>query len=146
MPVETFGPFGGIFLGGVQFSTDPEPYEPLKWLKRHSVHMGIGGTVTIQDFGLFMKDNMLHLGSGRERFLEESIMLSLYGFYRTPGGVFSLTDWLNNSFTVFIKDFYVDPWLKGQGPTGTTISLYTYTMDLQVISIINLIGVPYTGS
>jgi len=145
MPVETFGPFGGVFLDGVQFSTDPEPYKPLQWAKRYSVHMGIGGAVTYQDFGIFAKDNMLHLASGATRFLEESVMLALHSRYRTKGVAFSFSDWLNNGFTVFIKDFYVDPWMKGISPSGGTISLYTYTMDLQVVSMTQFVGQAYTG-
>lgn len=145
MPFAVTGPFGAVVLGGTTFSTDPEPYEPLNWTKRHSVHMGIGGALTIQDFGMTMKDNTLKLGSGRERFLEESIMLALLTKYQTKGATYTLTDWLQNSFTVFIKDFKPVPFKKGGDTNGATISLWMYTMDLHVLSISQICGVTYTG-
>lgn len=140
------GPYGSVTLGGTQFSTDPEPYEPLNWAKRHTVHMAIGGAVTIQDFGTFMRDNTLRLGSGKERFMEESVMTALHTKYRARGVTYSFTDWLGNSFTVFIKSFVPVPWKKGGDVPGGTLSLYTYTMDLHVLVITNLIGVAYSGS
>ncbi len=149
MPAAQFGPFlpGGVFLNGVQFSTDPEPYEPLNWPRRHSVHMTIGGGVTIQDFGLVQRDDTLKLGSGSERFLDEAVMLQLYALYQTRGTVYTLTDWLGNSFTVFIKDFRVWPFKRGAGRGGAgVISLWRYTMDLHVLTIGQLVGQTYTGA
>ncbi len=139
------GPFGSVTLGGTQFSTDPEPYEPLNWPKRMSVHPAIGGALTIQDFGVFMRDNTLKLGSGGSRFLEESVFLALHTKYRTRGVSYTLTDWLQNSFTVFIKNFRVWPFKKGGDSTGGTISLYYYEMDLHVLAITQIAGQAYSG-
>lgn len=146
-----FGPFlpTGVFLGGVQFSTDPEPYEPLNWVKRHSIHQTIGGGVVIQDFGTFMKDNTLKLGSGRERFLDQAVMLLLYNKYLARGTVYAFTDWLGNDFDVFIKSFVPQPFKRGMGKAGSgpdPITLWTYTMELQVLTIRAVCGATYTGS
>lgn len=141
-----FGPFGNVVLGGVQFSTDPEPYEPLKWTKRISEHMAIGGKVTFQDFGLFMKDNKLHLGSGSTRFLAENVVQSLYTLYQSFGTTFTLTDWVNNAFTVLVWYFEAVPFKVGADQAHNRVSLYTYNMELRVTAITTLLGVPYTGT
>ena len=136
MPVPAVG---GITLDGVIFTTDPTVYEPLNWQKRMSIQMAIGGKVTIQDFGVFQKDNTVRLGG--ENFLEDAVVQSLHTKYRTRGATYAFTDWLGNSFTVFIKTFVPVPLKKGPG-----VSLYRYTMELQVLTITNLFGVAYTGS
>lgn len=140
-----FLPVGGVFLDGVQFSTDPEPYEPMNWEKRYSVHKGIGGKSTIQDFGTFMSDNTLRLGSGGSRFLEEAAVIALHTRYRVRGASYVFTDWLVNNFIVFITAFAPVPWKRGADEVGGTVSFYTYTMELQVIQINALLGVTYTG-
>ena len=137
---------GSVVLDGIAFNTDPEPYEPLNWEKRHSVTMAIGGKVTIQDFGTFMKDNTLRLGSGENRFLDELIMAALHSRYRTHSVTYVLTDWLGNNFTVFIKNFIVIPFRRGRDVSGAPISLWHYTMELQVVTINQLLGVAYTGA
>src|SRR6266705_3275869 len=105
---------GGLILDGVQFNTDPETYEPLNWEKRYSVNMAIGGAMTIQDFGLFAKDNMLNLASGGTRPLEESVVAALRARYATKAGNFTLTDWVGNSFVVFMEKFVPIPFKKGR--------------------------------
>lgn len=129
-------PTGGVFIGGIRFSTNPESYEPLNWKKRHSIHSTIGGGVTIQDFGVFMKDNTFKLASGRGQFLDQATFLALHALWRTKGVTFSLTDWLLNDFTVFIKEFV---------PVPFKTDLYTYTMELQITAINKLWGSVYTG-
>ena len=140
-----FGPFGNVTLDTVQFSTDPEPYEPLKWPKRRSEHMAIGGKVTFQDFGVFAKDNVLHLGSGNSRFLAEDVVIALHTRYRTAGASFSLTDLISNAFTVLIWAFEPVPYKVGADQAHNRVSIYTYTMELRVTAISSLFGVPYTG-
>ncbi len=145
----SFGPFlpTGVFLDGVQFSTDPEPYEPLVWAKRHSEHMTIGGGLVIQDFGAFMKDNTVRLGSGQTRLISEDIMLLLYNKYLARGFTYTFTDWLGNDFQVFIKSFVPVPFKRGADKGGNSVlSLYTYTMELQVLQINKIAGATYTGS
>lgn len=129
---------GVVTLGGIQFTTDPQIYNPMAWPKRFRVHKGLEGSVTIQDFGTFQKDNMVRLGSGATGYLEETVVESLHGFFRTRGATFTLTDWRDNEFTVFITRFE---------PVPTFIaSLYTYDMELQVRVITKLFGTVFTGA
>lgn len=131
-------PLGGVYIDSgvneVRFSTDPEPYEPLNWEKRYQVFMAIGGRVTIQDFGTFMKDNMLKLGSGQAQFLDQATVIALHTRFRTRGAVYGFRDWLNNRFTVFIKSFVPIPFKP---------DLYRYNMELQVTAIDQLWGVTF---
>jgi hypothetical protein len=129
-------PTGSIFLGGVRFSTNPETYEPLNWKKRWSKHPTIGGNVTIQDFGVFMKDDVFKLASGRGQFLDQATFLALHALWRTKGVNFTFTDWLVNNLTVFISDFI---------PVVFKTDLYTYTMQLEIVAINTLWGSVYTG-
>ena len=120
---------GGVFLGGVQFSTDPKPYEPSNWKKRVSVHQIIGGTVVIQDFGLWLPDRTLKLGSGNERPMMSDVKDAIQGFYASQGATFAFADWLGNSFNVFILNFRSEPFLRG----SLSVDLYFYDLDLQVV-------------
>jgi len=129
---------GTVYLGGTQFTTDPQVYQPLQWKKRATVHKGIQGAVTVQDFGTFAKDNRLTLASGPSGFLEKSVVEDLHAKYRTKGATYSLTDWFGNSFTVFIVDFDPEP--------ARARTLFRYTMTLQVLGITTLLGTAYTGS
>ena len=134
MPLATVG---GVYLDGLQFTTDPETYEPFNWEKRISEHRAIGSRVIIQDFGIAQKDLVLNLASGQSRFLRESLVTSLHTRYRTLGATYTLTDWLNNQFTVFIWSFVPVPFRP---------DLYTYRMTLKVRTITKLWNVTYTGS
>lgn len=140
-----FPTLGGVVLGGVTFSTDPDPYQNLNWKRRASRHMTIGGGAVIQDFGVVQVDNMLKLGSGNSRVLDDPTMQALHALYRTQGVAFPFTDWLGNAFTVFINDFVVWPFKQGGDAQGNTVRLYFYTMDLWTVSIQTLFGVAYTG-
>lgn len=143
MPLPTVG---GVFLDGVQFTTDPVTYEPMNWDKRMSVTQAIGGKVTVQDFGMFMKDNTVRLASAQTNVLNESTVIELHNRHRTRGLVYTFTDWLGNSFGVFIKSFVPIPVKKGRDTAGVVSVVYSYTMELQVLSITQLLGVAYTGS
>lgn len=129
-------PSGSVYLDGIQFSTNPEMYDILNWRKRYTIFPAIGGKVIIQDFGTFMKDNTIKLASGNAQFLDQATFLAFHSRWRTRGATFSFSDWLNNAFTVFIKDFL---------PVVFKTDLYRYTMELQVTQITMLWGVPYTG-
>jgi hypothetical protein len=145
MPDPQFGPFGGIVLDGVRFTTDPKPYEPLNWPKRFSEHRGIGGKVTLQDFGTFMKDNKLKLASGEYGVLDEVTMAGLHSRFRSRGVIFPMTDWLGNSFDVFIEMFRPWPRIKGGGPNGV-VSLWDYEMELHVLTINTLVGTAFVDA
>lgn len=129
-------PIGGITIGDVRLSTDPETYEPFNWTKRYSVHKHIGGGQTIQDFGVFQRDNTLKLASGERQILDTATVIALHVQYRTRGVSFSFTDWLGNTFTVFYTTFVPIPFRP---------NLWRYTMDLQVTTIAQLFGSPYSG-
>jgi hypothetical protein len=140
---------GGITLDGVQFNTDPATYEPVNWEKRYSKFAAIGGAMTIQDFGVFKKDNTLRLQSGDQNPLEESVVVALHTRFRTRGVTYALTDWLGNSFTVFIEKFVPVPLIQGLDGSvvgGGTLRLYSYSMDLHVLNIVNLYGVAFVGA
>jgi hypothetical protein len=130
-------PTGSVYLNNIQFSTNPETYDILNWRKRQSITAVIGGKVVIQDFGVYMKDNTIKLASGNAQFLDQATFLAFHALWRTRGATYSFTDWLNNSFTVFIKEFL---------PIVFKTDLYRYSMDLQVTQIITFWGVPYTGA
>lgn len=128
---------GTLVLDGITFTTDPRVYEPRNWPKRVSVHRGLNGSVTVQDFGLFAKDNRIRIESG-DQYLSTAVVDALQARYQTPGATYTLTDWLGNEFTVFILDFRpVEAQLGGA---------WRYSMDLVVLGIAQLNGVPYTGS
>lgn len=138
---------GGVLLDGIPFEIDPSPYEPLNWTKRHSVHKTIGGGQVIQDFGTYMTDNVLRLGSnGLARFMSGTVAKEIHRRWRAPGVSYPFADWLDNAFRVFIVTFVPIPLLRGQDDTGATVDLYAYTMDLQVTQIVTLFGDPYQGS
>ncbi len=129
---------GTVYLGGVRFSTDPQPYESYEWPKRMSEHPVLGGKVIIQDFGTGKHDLTITLGSGQNQYLEKSVVVALDAMYRTKGATYRLTDWLGNDMTVFIAAFK---------PTGTFLgTLFTYTMTLRVRAIAALFGNAYAGA
>ena len=127
---------GKITIGSTQLTTDPETYEAL-WPKRWSKHRGIGGSVTIQDFGHVSKDLVLRLSSGKQ-FLTYATVQAISAAHRTKGATYALTDWLGNEVTVFIGSF---------SPKVTFIDdLHTYEMELHVTAITKLFGASYGGS
>ena len=131
-------------MDGEQFTTDPQDYSPLNWTKRHSVLPGLQGSVTIQDFGTFKKDDVVRLRSG-DGFLTKAKVSTFHAKFRTKGATFSFTDWLGNAFTVFIRSFTPVPTFIPDDPDGSG-TLYRYDMELQVVSISTLFGAAYTGS
>ena len=128
---------GSLYLGGVRFTTDPGVYQR-QWPKRASKHPGIGGSITIQDFGRFAKDMTLTLQSGQHQLLESSVVESLEAMASVRGATYTLTDWSGNELTVFIVDFRADQTFVG--------SLCTYAMELHVLGVTKLFGATYTGS
>ncbi len=121
-------PVGGVTLGGIKFNTDPIPYRPYQWKKRHSILPGLGGSVTIQDFGAFDGDTPLELGSGDSQFLSEDKVQALKTLFFTRGATPTLEDWLGNSFSVFFREFEAEPVKKAGGTV-----LYRYKMALQQV-------------
>lgn len=135
----------GVVLDGVKFNTDPDPYEPYQHERRYSEHMTIRNPtelkgVVIQDFGVVPQDNMLVLGSGKERFMAEDVVTQLEFRYRMLGKQFFFSDWLGNQFMVFMRNFKPVPFKRGGDGSGGTISLYTYNMELKVTGYIKTYG------
>lgn len=130
-------PSAGVVLDGVTFNTDPNPYEHHNWKKRYSIHQAIGGKVIIQDFGTYAKDLVLKLGSGQAQFIDLTTVKALNTRWLIRGASYSFLDYLGNDFVVFISDF---------NPTIFRVDLYTYTMELQVLTINKLWSLTYTGS
>lgn len=135
-------PFGRVFIGPtgaeVQFTADPETLEvPLP--KRYSTHPGLGGIVTIQDFGLLMKDATVRLEG---EFLDDEVVRSLLTLYQTRGKSYHYLDWEGNDFTVFITDFAPVPYpWKIRSPTGAEVGgASRYRMTLQVMTATQLWG------
>lgn len=125
-------PISAVYLDGVQFTTDPLVYTR-NWVKRTSVHATIGG-VTIQDFGLKMKDQTLQLESDGNWMTADVVDL-IDAKYRALGLTYAFSDWNGTAATVFITEFT---------PVETFYpELYEYSLALRVVTLTMLRGVAY---
>ena len=143
------GPYGGITIDGVQLTTDPTRYEPLRWKKRTSFHQVIGppgtpGPAVIQDRGVTQVDDVVMLEG--ENPITDDVKAALHTRYRTKGQQYSYTDWVGNTFQVFIEDFQPRPYKTGGTAAGVKFTLWLYTLTLRVVSISQLDGVAYAES
>jgi hypothetical protein len=127
---------GTVQLGDTLFTTNPAVYKPLEWEARLSEHMEIGGTRSIQFFGVVQADDLIVLESGQTQILSQAAVIALFQKWQT-GATYPLTDWLGNSFMVLILDFK---------PVNYRPDLYHYTMRCRVTQIVALWGTPYSGS
>ena len=135
-----------VVFDGITFTTDPIPYDPFNWPKRDSKQSGVGLSVTIQDFGITMKNNVLKLGSGNQQILDLATVKAFFTRYQVQGATYAFSDWLGNVFTVYMHDFHPLPKIRGRLPNGGTDTLFTYTMELWVTGCTFLLGDAYTGS
>jgi hypothetical protein len=137
----SIGPFGRLGLGPtgaeIVFTADPTKYDPWHWKKRMSKHETIGGGVTIQDFGVTMKDAVIDIEASIEQFMENSVAASVHALFRTKGAVYHLYDWLGNSFTVFVEEFHPVPHRNLPGST--------YSMRVKIMACATLFGSAYAG-
>lgn len=129
---------GKVYLDGKQFTTDPKIQR--NWSPRQSVLPGIGGTVTIQDFGRWAKDMVLTLTSGGN-FMGAELKTQIDVLMMTRGATYTYTDYEGLEATVKILDFQ---------PQATFIRdralvLYEYTLILQIVTLTKLAGATYTG-
>jgi hypothetical protein len=130
---------GRVILNGITFATDPRTYRPLNWEKRYSVFKGVGGTVTIQDFGIYKKDDVITLNSGGDQgVLDGEAARQFHAMWRVKAATYNFYDWLGNNFTVFMSKFVAWPLIVVNDP------LYEYDMELQVTAINTLFGYAYT--
>jgi hypothetical protein len=144
---------GQITIGSVTLSTDPETYEPLNWEKRYSVHPALAGTdgtkaVTIQDFGMYAKDNTLRLSSGTGQWLDQAHVENLHDLFRERAGVHRFTDWLGNEMDVFITRFRPIPevTMPDIDANGLTLgNLWRYELECRVVTLFSLHGNGYGG-
>jgi hypothetical protein len=125
-------PISAVYLDSVQFTTDPLVYTR-NWVKRTSAHVTIGG-VTIQDFGLKAKDNVLQLESGGN-YMAEDVVNLIDAKYAALGLTYPFVDFNGTEATVFITEFTpVDTFYR---------QLYEYRMTLRVVTLTKLRGVAY---
>lgn len=137
-------PRGHVYLDTLQFTADPEDYAR-QWARRATVLPGIGGAVTIQDFGRFAKDLVLLLRSGPRQLMDHTLVTALDARAGTRGAVYAYRDWAGLEATVFIVEFR---------PTATFLPdlevplgcLYTWELTLQVTTLSKLYGAAYAGS
>ena len=136
------GPFGRIYLGPtgaeIQFTADPTDYKPWQWKKRMSKHPGIGGSMTIQDFGTTYKDATIEIEASIEGLMDNATVANMHGYFRTKGATYRFYDWLGNDFTVFVEDFV--PVAHTQLPGSA------YSMRLTIVGVTKLFGSAYAGS
>lgn len=138
---------GQLEIGDVQFTTDPDVYQPFNWPKRYSAQPGLNGAVTIQEFGRWAADATIHIESG-DQFLTTKCVDALDALYEADGTTYTLTDWLGNEFTVYITAFVPIPSKLADRDDDEELvgSLYRYTMDLLVVAITKRRGTTYGGS
>ena len=136
---------GGLYLDDVQWTTDPEVYQPFNWPRRQSIDQGIGRSVTIQDFGRTEKDLTVHMESGENQMLASACVDALDAL--NDGTPHTFKDFLGNEYSVVMIDFTPVPTrLPDLDGNGAIIGqLYRYTMNLRVLSISKLRGVTYSG-
>jgi hypothetical protein len=130
-------PRGRVYLGTIQFTSDPSEYKPLDWPRRISKFTVIGAGAIRQDWGLYAGDIDIHLASGDASPISKDVTIMIHTLYRARTPLVFL-DWADNSFHVNIDDFKC--WPNIVGP------LYKYEMTLGVNSIIKLMGNTYGGS
>ena len=127
---------GSVYLDGVRFTTDPKVYEP-EWPKRYSVHAGLGGALTIQDFGRYAKDMVLRLQSSGQ-WLDKATVNAIDARAGTKGAAYTFQDWVGTVASVFITSFK---------PTPTHVpDLYEYELELHVLTLTALRGSAYGGT
>lgn len=122
------GPFGYVVLGGVTLTVDPETHE-IGLQKRHSLFSGLGGVVTIQDFGNLSKDISIRMDG---IFLDDATVQSLKTLFEVKGATYSYVDGVY-SFTVFIREFVPSLYSWRAGPDGGNKKPSRYHIVLQVV-------------
>lgn len=121
----------------VTFTTDPDKYTRT-WKKRMSVHQGIEGTVTTQDFGRVARDCQLDLEWGRGQILTKAVVRAVKTWEGVRESLYRFQDWEGNDFTVEILSFQEEAIFP-------SVDLYTARLSLQVVEMAVYLGDVYTG-
>jgi len=138
---------GRVYLGNVgseiQFTADPDSLE-IDLPKRMSIHQGLGGVVTIQDFGRFIRDAKVRLQGS---IMDDDVVRSLLNLYNTKGATYHYLDWIVNDFTVFFESFELAPItnLQLRDLSGGIGYGSRYQMTLHVLAASKLWNQVYTG-
>ena len=140
--------FGRVFFGPtgeeVQFTADPDTLTIVS-PKRHSTHAGVGGVVTIQDFGRRIKDATVRLEG---EFIDDELVRTFQTMFDAPAAVYHYTDWAGNDFMVFFTEFEPTPHFyqvfppTGGAPGGAS----KYRIGLRVMSAAKLWNQAYGGA
>lgn len=130
---------GKVFLDGLQFTTDPQITRT--WPPRRSKLMGIGGSVTQQDFGRFAKDMRLTLNS-QNNYVNQAFVAAIEQRMLVRLSAYPYTDYQGIDADVVIVDFQPTPTFIKDG-LGV---LFTYTLILDVITLRKLNFATYTGA
>lgn len=127
------------FLNPLVLDVDPTIYEVFNVPIRGSSTKVLDGTVIQQFFGLKEADHTLQLQGS---ITELDTLKELWSRYRSGGsGVqYLLEDWYGNQFV-----FVFNPGTLSFHPQPITgaINGHSYSLELNVITIVQLFGVPY---
>lgn len=123
-------PVGTVFLGGIQFTADPNGF-PIAWPPRREVFSGPGNWSQAQSAGVAIGDMELNLSGGPSGVLETETVKALLALMRVESTC-SYVDSFDNELTVLIMDF--QPQHQGAG-------LWDYTMRLSVRAATKILGV-----
>lgn len=77
--------------------------------------------------------------------LDLATVAALHTAFRAKGTTYAFTDSIDNAFTVVILDFTPVPFLRAQpAGGGSYVTLFAYTMELQVVACTRLLGASYS--
>jgi hypothetical protein len=121
-----------VTLGGVTFDFDPATTRRQRPLLG-SVHVGLGGAVTVQDFGRQIEGTSIELESGTQYMTRETVA-AIDALLADQGQTYQFLDWEGNRFEVWIEEWE---------PSPAFADLYTYRLRLRVLDVTLLHGTAY---
>jgi hypothetical protein len=130
---------GGVFPAAAQFTTDPKIRR--EWPPRRNRILGIGGSVTQQDFGRWAKDMRLTLTS-EGNYINAAFKAYLDGLLLARGLVYDYLDYQGIEARVVIVSF--DPAATFIGDGAGVLYEYSLTLDVTTLSVLDFAA--YTGA
>jgi len=131
------------FPSTARFTSDPKVERA--WPSRQSVLKGIGGTVTVQDFGRRAKDLQLTLSSaappGNQNWIDGTFKAYLDGLVAARGTVYDYKDYTGLEGVMKVINFTPSATFLRAGGSR----LWEYTLELIVVTLSKLDGAVYTG-